>query len=317
MAQSTVRRGRSARFVGGTPGPAEGGTPAPRSAGRALHFVPPERARGRRDRRLGVGISIVVHALLLLVLATTDVVRLPDLASLLEEPAGGGESVVYMPIEGFPGARTSATPAPVSAAPAPVPALPAPSERTPASDRGVTGPPTPATAAPPTAAEGGSGGGAGSGDAGTGRAIGSGTGVERFNRTVEALRPRGLDPRLRPGSIDALRTDHERAALRAYVRIRALNDSIMAEMAAGERALDWTWTDEQGRRWGISPGKLHLGGIEIPMPFSTAPSREQRDLTREWAEIQAQAEQGAIDETFDDRVEAIRARRDAERSGSD
>ncbi|HEX6588530.1 MAG TPA: hypothetical protein VF039_05860 [Longimicrobiales bacterium] len=295
------------------PGPAEDGAPAPRPAGRALHFVPPAHGRGARDRRLGVALSIALHALLLVVLITTDVVRVPDLASLLEEPVGGdgGEAVVYLPIDGFPAPRTSATPAPVDAPTA----APAPVVRTPAPVRGI--PAAPVTPAPaeragyPVAVGGGAGAGAGAGGGG------ATSGVERFNRAVEALRPRGLDPRLQPGSADALRTDHERAALRAYARIRALNDSILAEMAAGQRALDWTWTDEQGRRWGISPGQLHLGDITIPLPVTTMAPREQRELMREWAEIQAQAAQGAIDETFDDRVEAIRARRDAERRGDD
>ena len=83
-------------------------------------------------------------------------------------------------------------------------------------------------------------------------------------------------------------------------------------MERERRATDWTYTDEQGRRWGVSPGKLHLGGIEIPLPLNfTTP--EQRERIREWQEIQAQAEQGAIDETFDDRVEAIRQQRESER----
>ena len=271
--------------------------------------MPPARRRAEHDRRLGIGLSVGLHLLLLFVLLTTDAVRLPDLASLLEDPVAGGgrESVVYLPIDGFP--RPGG-----SAAPAPVEELSAPVFRAPASARRI-----PAAAAPAGSTGGFVDGGPGARpvDAGGANAGGGETGVARFNRTVDLLRPRGLDPRLQPGSIDALRTDHERAALRAYARIRALNDSILAEMAAGERALDWTWTDEQGRRWGISPGKLHLGGIEIPLPVSTAPSREQRDLMREWTEIQAQAEQGAIDETFDDRVDAIRARRDAERSGED
>ena len=37
---------------------------------------------------------------------------------------------------------------------------------------------------------------------------------DRFAEALEALRPRLLDPRLRPGGIDALRTDDERAMLR-------------------------------------------------------------------------------------------------------
>lgn len=136
---------------------------------------------------------------------------------------------------------------------------------------------------------------------------------DRFSEALDALRPRLLDPRLRPGEADALRTDDERAALRVYARINALNDSILAEMERGRRATDWTWTDADGRRWGVSPGKLHLGGLELPLPLTFSPTAEQRERIREWGEIQAQAERGAIGETFDDRVEAIREARDAER----
>lgn len=135
----------------------------------------------------------------------------------------------------------------------------------------------------------------------------------RFEEAIEALRPRLLDPRLQPGNADALRTDDERAALRAYARINALNDSILAAMERGRRATDWTFTDAEGRRWGVSPGKLHLGGLELPLPLTFSPTPEQRERIREWSEIQAQAERGAIGETFDERVEAIREARDADR----
>lgn len=136
---------------------------------------------------------------------------------------------------------------------------------------------------------------------------------DRFTESLEALRPRLLDPRLRPGDAEALRTDDERAALRTYGRINALNDSILAEMERTRRAMDWTFTDDEGRRWGISPGRIHLGGLELPLPLAFTPSAEQRERIREWEEIQAQADRGAIGEEFDDRVEAIRARREAER----
>ena len=261
-------------------------------------------------RRSAILVSAALHLILLAVLVMTDAVRLPDLASLLEDPEGAAarESVVYLPIDGFPGPRTSAQPssepAAVSAAPAAPLAAPAPATGLPAATPDVS-PIVPGVSGVPGADSGGVPGGSAGGTAESAR--------DRFNRAVEALRPRLPSPLLRDANIDRLRTDEERAQLRAYARIRALNDSILAEVEAGRRATDWTWTDDQGRRWGISPGKLHLGGIEIPLPVQTAGSREDRDMVREWQEIQAQAERGAIDETFDERVEAIRARRDAER----
>ncbi|HEX6642915.1 MAG TPA: hypothetical protein VF215_17495, partial [Thermoanaerobaculia bacterium] len=97
---------------------AEDGKPAPRLAARALHFIPPSRGRGPGDRRLGLLLSVALHAVLAIVLIVTDAVRLPDFASLLDEPVAGGtggEAVVFLPIDGFPGARTSATPAEGSA----------------------------------------------------------------------------------------------------------------------------------------------------------------------------------------------------------
>src|SRR5688500_8827898 len=201
MASSTVRPRRPVRLTRDAPDPAEDGTPAPRPAARALRFMPPERRRGARDRRFGVGLSVVLHLVLFVVLVTTDLVRLPDLAALLEEPvaSGGGEAVVYLPVEGFPGPRTSATPAPVAGEPA------APT-RTPAPVSGIPPVPAPAGDAPrPVDVVGGSGSGTDGGEP----SAGAGNGVERFNRAVAALRPRGLDPRLQPGSIDVLRTDHE------------------------------------------------------------------------------------------------------------
>jgi hypothetical protein len=293
------------------PGPADGSPDPrpPRPRARGLRFVPATRYGGpAADRRFAIVVSAVLHLLLLTVLLLTDAVRLPDFGSLLEEPAPiGRERVVLMPIDGFPGPRTTATPSAIE----PIVTTPAPPIRAPSPTGGV---PSPAPALVEPAAPSGRIPGFGEGEGAGAAGAGVESARERFNRAIEALRPREMSPLLRDASLDRLRTDAERAQLRAYARIRALNDSIIAEIEAGRRATDWTWTDEQGRRWGISPGKLHLGGITIPLPLSTTGSREDRDLLREWQEIQAQAEQGAIDETFDERVEEIRARRDAERA---
>ncbi|MGH7463344.1 MAG: hypothetical protein ACREMA_20235, partial [Longimicrobiales bacterium] len=71
-------------------------------------------------------------------------------------------------------------------------------------------------------------------------------------------------------------------------------------------------------RWGVSPGKLHLGGITLPLPlaFNTPPGRrdEVNSQLRNWSEIQAQATRGEIKESFEDRVKEIRKRKDRERA---
>lgn len=257
-------------------GSAGGGPPRRPRGGRR-----PGRANDRRILRAGIAISIAVHILLLIV---------SRFVILFDEPRP------ELPFDAAP-APVASTPAmevvslrPVTDAVEPVqtPALPL-SERPVVVDPLDTQPDPAVPAAPTPSAR------------------------DRFSEAIEALRPRLLDPRLRPGNADALRTDDERAALRVYARINALNDSILAEMERGRRATDWTWTDSEGRRWGVSPGKLHLGGLELPLPLTFSPTPEQRERIREWNEIQAQAERGAIGQTFDERVEAIREARDAER----
>jgi len=138
-----------------------------------------------------------------------------------------------------------------------------------------------------------------------------------FSAAVEALRPRYYDPRLFGTDAADLRTAEERAALRAYARLRQWNDSTAMEAERARRATDWTYTDAQGRRWGFSPGKIHLGNLELPLPVAFSPPPGQRDLIRsrvlEWEAIQAQAARAEIDEEFNERVRAIRERMDAER----
>jgi len=305
MSTSTVRSpGRSARSSReAMPTPPDESPPTdPSPRPRRIDFQPERRGwRTPQDRRFGVALSLGLHVVLLLVLLVTDLVRLPDFASLLDgpedAPSAAGGSVVLLSIDDFPMPRTSAAPSsPTIAAAARPPVTPAP-----AAGIAAPGAADASVAAPPS-------GGLPAAEAGGTPAR------DRFHRAIEALRPRLLDPRLRPGNAADLRTPEEIATARVYARINELNDSILAEIEAGRRATDWTWTDENGRRWGVSPGKLHLGGIEIPLPLTFAPSAEQRERIREWEEIQAQAEQGAIDETFDDRVEAIREQRDAERA---
>ncbi len=137
---------------------------------------------------------------------------------------------------------------------------------------------------------------------------------------AERMRPTEGDARLwRPlvYEVPAL-TEEQRAQLELEGRLEAWNDSVQAEMARAAAALDWTHTDDQGRRWGVSPGALHLGNITIPFPFAfgTPAGRRDEAIRRawEWDEIERGAASGAVQESWRDRAEAIRRRRDAERA---
>ena len=82
--------------------------------------------------------------------------------------------------------------------------------------------------------------------------------------------------------------------------------------------MDWTRTDEDGKRWGVSPGKIHLGDVTIPFPYSfSAPPANRDQVGRrvwEWDEIESGAVAGAVRANWKDRAAAIRARKEAERA---
>ena len=137
---------------------------------------------------------------------------------------------------------------------------------------------------------------------------------------AERLRPRLLDGRvwapLDP-ELNAL-TPEQIQELELAGRIAEWNDSLQAELDAQARGTDWTKTDAQGRKWGVSPGKLHLGDITLPLPFGFAGPVGRRDETRraawEWDEIQRGAATGELRDSWKDRAQAIRERRDRERA---
>jgi hypothetical protein len=100
---------------------------------------------------------------------------------------------------------------------------------------------------------------------------------------------------------------------RLAAAIQAGNDSLAAELVREAEAMDWT-VGEEGNKWGVSPGKLHLGPVTLPLPLLFQPhpatAREQADRAADWSAIQRQAGQAAIDETFEERVKAIRERKE-------
>ena len=142
----------------------------------------------------------------------------------------------------------------------------------------------------------------------------------RSPTAAEVLRPKLGDARLWRSVDPALLelTEEEVLHLQLEGRLETWNDSVAEVRAREEEALDWTHTDEEGKRWGISPGKIHLGDTTIPFPFgfSAPPAGREQAARRqwEWDEIEAAAASGAIRATWKDRAAAIRARKEAERA---
>lgn len=256
--------------------------------------------RPRRGRPLawGLGVSIVVHLLILLFAART---WLP-----VRKPAAAGTS-------GRQAARTlpemqalriritsEATPSePTSAPPEPVERERVPPRRTPATEM-------PREQAPAPTRAGERGGQAERGDTRT---------------PAERIRPEYVDPRLweRPGApAEPEKSDFDRARERVYARIEALNDSLAAEGEAARRATDWTITDKDGKKWGISPDGVHLGGVRLPIPIRASgppdKAKEARDRAGKAAEIDRQADGARIRGTINDQIKATREQKDRERT---
>lgn len=204
-----------------------------------------------------------------------------------------------------PSAPAGGSPAPQETQPQPagpqVPAIVAP-------EGGGTPTPAPTPPPPPTTAPAGPAGTGGGG--GEGRAPAT---------AAEALRPRAGDPRLWAPipTLPTPKTKEERATERVYARIQQFNDSVMAAAEAARRATDWTVTGKDGERWGISPGKLHLGKITLPLPFGfqAPPGRreETAERLREWSEIEDQALRAQIRDQFNERVKQMNERKERER----
>jgi len=136
---------------------------------------------------------------------------------------------------------------------------------------------------------------------------------------ADVFRYRVQDPTLfavaRPDLL--LLTREERQELEIQGRLEAWNDSINAAIAAEAAMLDWTKTDGNGGRWGVSPGKLHLGKITLPLPFGFGPNPWQSERIAERQardrDIAFHAQSQAVRASWKERAEAIRRRKDRER----
>jgi hypothetical protein len=138
--------------------------------------------------------------------------------------------------------------------------------------------------------------------------------------------------RLRPNLVDARiwapldrvlgeLTPAHREELLASGRLQEWYDSVRVAEDAERRLTDWTFTDESGKRWGVSDGRVYLGDFSLPLPFDfgvTPGNRaEVNQRLYEFEEIQRQGRQMELRDSWRARSEAIRARRDRERAGGD
>lgn len=156
-------------------------------------------------------------------------------------------------------------------------------------------------------------------DVRSGPATGPGSAEEPSNAPAarDALRPGFRDGRLYvdPRAIRVERAPDRHALYMEHLqaRIDALNDSTYGRGPD----TDWTHTDAEGRRWGISPEGLHLGGLTIPrellpLPRSTGRNAEQeaeRERARQREEIIRQEDDRAREEARERSRKAAEERR--------
>ena len=136
---------------------------------------------------------------------------------------------------------------------------------------------------------------------------------------AERIRPKAGDLRLW-APVDPERTAlsrEELMRLQLIAEIEAMNDSAAIAAELARRATDWTYTDDEGKKWGVSPGKIHLGDLTLPMPFGFGPSAQQRERAEDrlwaWDEIERGAATGDLLRSWKDRDQAIRERMNAQR----
>ncbi|MBI4541030.1 MAG: hypothetical protein HY704_16130 [Gemmatimonadetes bacterium] len=244
---------------------------------------PARRTPGRRPYLFGFSVSLVVHAL--------AVVLYPVVMRSLRPAVG----VIERGVERRPAGIQVVVLREPSGAPEEV--APTPERRRPEAERPVPAQPGPAAADRPGPAAGG-----------------------RAPTAAERLRPRLGDPRLWRPPDEALTrlTPEERMRIRLYVTLEAINDSLAAEADAVARATDWTITDKDGNRWGVSPGQIHLGKITLPLPvgFVAPPGKRQEAEARmrDASDLERGAAAAQAQEVWKERAKAIRERKDRERA---
>ena len=140
--------------------------------------------------------------------------------------------------------------------------------------------------------------------------------LRRYLSAAERLRPGRGDPRLWEPIDPALAAPSPEHMLETMLAlaIRASNDSLAAALEAARASTDWTRTDADGGKWGVSPGKIHLGGLTIPLPFGFGPppdyNGDRAEMAFRLADIDRAASTAIVRRTWKERREAMKKRRE-------
>lgn len=140
---------------------------------------------------------------------------------------------------------------------------------------------------------------------------------------AERLRPMLTDARIWAPLDRALGelTPAHREELLASGRLQEWYDSVLVAQDAERALTDWTFTDDSGKRWGVADGRVYLGDFSLPLPFefgvNPANRAEVNMRLYQFDEIQRQGRQMELRDSWRERSEAIRARRDLERASAD
>ena len=142
---------------------------------------------------------------------------------------------------------------------------------------------------------------------------------EGYRSAAERLRAGPVSPRLwRALDAEPIEpTPEEALELRLLAAIEEMNDSAAAQAERERAALDWTHTDGDGGKWGVTPGRLHLGDITIPLPFGFGPppdyNGDRAEAAFRFSDIDRAAGSLAARQSWRERAEVMRRRREARR----
>jgi hypothetical protein len=313
--------------VSAPPPPAapQAAAPAPAPVPRVrVPFSRPRQARPALLTGRTIGISLVLHLLLLVAVLLVPTPELPPRGA--SAPAGGArESVEYLSVGEWGGMATD----PSASLPQPAPVTAATGISAAAVDSALRSLPSsvvfpsrvPTGISQPGGGRVPAGGAPGGVPGAQGPQPGGGAGPRRSGPA--GLGPELGDPRLvvTPTAVpERIPSDEERYQEHFAGRIRAINDSIAGEAERQRRATDWTVTDRNGRKWGINERGPVVGGRNVPIPVPIPVPRSARDREDEARrerdqrrEIDRQADQTERERHLRERARAIRERNDRER----
>ena len=138
-------------------------------------------------------------------------------------------------------------------------------------------------------------------------------------RAAEVMRVRSSDHRLWRAALPEIfeLTEAERLQLELAGLLEAWHDSVAIALAAESAFTDWTMTDDEGNRWGVSEGMLHLGSLTLPLPvyFGGNMWQRERATRRAWedADILNNLSSQAARASWGERARAIRERKERQR----